>query len=254
MVVYELKCTVTGKSYIGKTQLYLKERTRQHNAQVWKVIESGRAKYGHDKWRGSGGFAAADAYAKHFAQLCRDLPTKNEVNAKLKEIMVPSILWQGDRIQCMKSAKTWNCKICMVERMEILHRMRTDKDKIMNDNSDIFAACKCGARFHKFTNRIDLPTLRTRLTQKKVSSTRHSKQRRLSSRFSFNLNSTRASRRTSNPPVTPEQESPPETPVLLLDTNIPGLPRRPLRRFSEVTNLEIAQMRSYEAMQETVDC
>jgi len=79
-------------------------------------------------------------------------------------------------------------------------------------------------------------------------------QRRSSRRFSFNLRSTRSSRRASiTPPGTPESAPPPETPVLLLDTNIPGLPRRPLRRFDEVTNLEIAQMRSYERMQETFD-
>ena len=47
MVVYELKWKVTGKSYIGKTQDYLIKRTQQH-VDVWKVIESGRAKYGHE--------------------------------------------------------------------------------------------------------------------------------------------------------------------------------------------------------------
>ena len=62
MVVYELKCRVTGKSYIGKTQDYLKKRTQQHATDVWKVFESGRAKYGHDELRGSGGYKGADAY------------------------------------------------------------------------------------------------------------------------------------------------------------------------------------------------
>jgi len=109
MVVYELNCGVTGKSYIGKTQDYLKKRTQQHATDVWKVIESGRAKYGHDKWRGSGGYKGADAFAKHFAHLCRECGNSNQVKAKLKEIMKPTILWQGDRIQCMKSAKTMVC-------------------------------------------------------------------------------------------------------------------------------------------------
>ena len=54
MVVYELKCKVSGKSYIGKTQDYLKRRTQQHAGDVRKVIESGRAKYG-ENWFGSGG-------------------------------------------------------------------------------------------------------------------------------------------------------------------------------------------------------
>jgi len=40
MVVYELNCGVTGKSYIGKTQDYLKKRTQQHATDVWKVRHS----------------------------------------------------------------------------------------------------------------------------------------------------------------------------------------------------------------------
>ena len=139
MVVYELKWAAR---LVGRVTLVSpKKRTQQHAGDVWKVIESGRAKYG-ENWFGSGGYGKADAYAKHFAHLCRDCGNSNQVKAKLKEIMEPSILWKGDRIQCMKSAKTMNCKICMVERTEILHRMRTDKANIMNDNSDIFAACK----------------------------------------------------------------------------------------------------------------
>ena len=42
MVIYDLKCKTTGKSYIGKTQRNLKVRTREHIHDVWKVIEYGR--------------------------------------------------------------------------------------------------------------------------------------------------------------------------------------------------------------------
>jgi hypothetical protein len=68
----------------------------------------------------------------------------------------------------MKSAKTMNCKTCMVERKDIFQRMKTNKYKLINDNSDIFARCSCKCRFHKFF-RTDSTTLRTRLTQKKSS-------------------------------------------------------------------------------------
>ena len=67
----------------------------------------------------------------------------------------------------MKSAMTPQCKICMVERKEILHRKREDKNKIINDNSDIFSSCKCKCRFHKFGRYLHVETLRTRLPQKK---------------------------------------------------------------------------------------
>ncbi len=202
MVVYELVCKNTGKSYIGKTQQTAKIRTLQHFYDVWKVIETGRKKFG-ENWFGTGGCARADAFAKHFAQQCRECPNSNAVRAKLKRIVEVKILWQGDRIRCMKSSRTMQCRICMVERIEILDRFKHNKHKTINDNSDIFSSCKCFSRFHKFTRKVT-PALMTRMTQKKVSSTRHSKQKR--SRFSF---SPRAKIRLSNPvtPTTPSSIS-----------------------------------------------
>ena len=91
MVVYKLHCTLTEKSYCGKTQQYLKSRTMQHVQDVWKVIESGRRKFGPD-WFGSGGYAKADSFSKHFANLCRECNNYNEVRAKMKTITKPSIV------------------------------------------------------------------------------------------------------------------------------------------------------------------
>ena len=266
MVVYCLKCNITGKVYIGKTQVYLKKRTQQHITDVWKVIESGVTKFGLN-WTGSGGYAKADAFAKHFADLCRDCTNSNQVKAKMKRIMTPTILWQGDRIQCMKSSRTAQCKICMTERIEILHRMRTDRSKIMNDNSDIYASCKCASRFHKLFSRIDCKTLRTRITQKKVTSTRHSKQRR--SRFSFgntkpNSPSSKSSTSICSPcnsrasppppetPVTPEPASPPNE-GFLINVNLfdyqPEVSPVPLE---QLTNLERDQLASHFELEQRV--
>jgi len=97
MVVYKLRCKCCDSSYFGKTQLYLRDRTQQHFGDVWKVIETGRMKYG-EEWRGSGGYTRADAFAKHFADHCRDCSNSNEVIAKLKELVEPSIEWQGKGI------------------------------------------------------------------------------------------------------------------------------------------------------------
>ena len=169
MVVYELQHATTKKSYVGKTQCHLKTRTKQHVYDVWKVIESGRQKFGED-WFGSGGYAGADAFSKYFGNQCRDCNSSNEVRAKMKTIMIPTILWQGDRIRCMKSSRTLQCKICMVERKEILSRFRTNRSEIINDNSDIFSSCKCNSRFHKFSRQVT-PILKKRLTQKKANST-----------------------------------------------------------------------------------
>ena len=117
-------------------------------------------------WYGSGSYVGADAFSKHFANLCRKCKNSNEVRAKMKTLIIPTTLWQGDRIRCMKSSRTLQYKICMVERKEILSRFRANQSETINDNSDIFSSCKCNSRFHKFSREVT-PTLMKRLTQKK---------------------------------------------------------------------------------------
>ena len=248
MVVYELQHATTKKSYVGKTQCHLKTRTKQHVYDVWKVIETGRRNFG-ENWYGSGSYARADAFSKHFSNLCRDCSSSNEVRAKMKKIMIPTILWQGDRIRCMKSSRTLQCNICMVERKEILSRFRTNRSDIINDNSDIFSSCKCNSRFHKFSRKVT-PTLKKRLTQKKANSTQNSKQKR-KKRFSFNnLNSPRTCIQVT--PNSPDMSimsadislmSPPTGPPILYNTNVPGLPYR--SPTANPSNLEYAQVRHY---------
>jgi len=147
----------------------------------------------------------------------------------------------------MKSSRTLQCKICMVEKKEILSRFRTNRSEIINDNSDIFSSCKYNSRFHKFSRKVT-PTLMKRLTQKQANSNRHSKQKR-KKRFSFNLTSPRTCKPVS--PFSPDMSimspdisliSPPTgRPPTLYDTNIPlaGFPYRSPTPYP--TNLEYTQ-------------
>lgn len=139
-----------NEHYIGKTQRYLKKRTAEHIGDVWKVVESGRDKFG-EGWFGNGGYERSDSFAVHFADHCRDCNNSNEVKAKMKRLMDVKILWQGKQIQSMKSACTLKCKLCMMERKEIAKKWRTDKKSLINDRSEIFGSCKCRTRFHRFT-------------------------------------------------------------------------------------------------------
>ena len=148
-VVYELICKKTGKSYIGKTTQWLKDRTMQHVRDVWKVINAGTKEHGKN-WKGNGGFTGADSFAKHFAHLCRQCTDQDEVREEMKKLLEIKILWKGERIQCMKSTRTMKCKLCMKERRIILDRFDEDKKKIINDRSDIYSFCKCKSEFHEF--------------------------------------------------------------------------------------------------------
>ena len=236
----------------------------EHVHDVWKVIVSGRAKFG-ENWYGSGGYSGADAFAKHFAHLCRDCRNYNEVRAKMKEIMQPQIVWKGERIQCMKSARTSRCKLCTKERREILKRYQDGKKQLINDNSDIFSSCKCGAKFHKFIREVNLQeALRTRSTQKKVKSSRPSERMRERNppRFDFSdiPNQTTVCTpcnsvgMTSPSSVEEPASSQPMTPIIFYDTNVPGLPYR--TPTANPTRLELAQVREYQnflARQPTFD-
>ena len=84
MVVYELKCLIKGKSYVGKTQRTLKTRTKEHINDTWAVISIGRTKFGK-KWFGSGGYAGADVFSEHFGNLFRSCYNSNQTRQRLNK-------------------------------------------------------------------------------------------------------------------------------------------------------------------------
>jgi hypothetical protein len=145
----------------------------------------------------------------------------------------------------MKAAKTMNCKLCMMERKEILHRMKTDKHKLINDNSDIFARCSCKCRFHKFF-RTDSTALRALLTQKKVT-LRNIPNSQEYARYSLSqiLMTHQPATLNYDPLLTQRRQlrHPLRTPVYLFD-NVPGLPPRSPAAIP-MPNLELAQVQHH---------
>ena len=145
-----------GQNYgivlFGKTQNALKLRTSAHIGDVWQVIHHGNTKYGKNWW-GSGGYARADAFAKHMADRCRECISSNQVRAKVKERLEVRILWKGNPIRCLKSACTLSCRICMEERKEICKRWRECRDQLMNAKSEIYGSCTCKRRFQRLLRR-----------------------------------------------------------------------------------------------------
>jgi hypothetical protein len=120
----------------------------------------------------------------------------------------------------------------------------------MNHNSEIFGTCKCNPRFHQFYQKLTVETLKTRMTQKKVTSTRHSKQKRSRKcqQFTFSSSPQKSHKRPcclheATPAVTPVPASPLAAPVIFYDTNVPGLPHG--SPTPNPTNLELAQVLHY---------
>jgi hypothetical protein len=139
------------------------------------------------------------------------------------------MLEQGDQICCMKSTKTVQCKLCMIERREILHRFQPDKTKNMNHNSEIFGAYKCNQRFHQFYR-----------------NDAHEK-----SKIYILTQSTEGSRKT----ITPEPVLPLAVPVIIYDPYVTGLPYR--KPTPNPTNPELDQVQHYLQLRSkrvSVDC
>ena len=83
---------------------------------------------------------------------------------------------EGRPYQLQKVQKKLNCKLGMVERREILHRMRTKPFSIIDDRSKVYGSYKCNLRFHKLCC-ID-ETLRKRKAHKKSAFSRSSRPKR----------------------------------------------------------------------------
>ena len=165
-LIYEVKCKITGQAYIGKTQRNLKVRIGEHITSAIKVIQTGRRLYG-DNWKGSGGYDRSTALSKYLANLCRDCTDPDQVRKRIRELIEVNIVWQGNRIQCMKTACTLVCKLCMAERLEIYSRWQKDKQKLLNDRSKIFGSCTCKTGFHRFTCEVVAGTDESREATKK---------------------------------------------------------------------------------------
>ena len=222
MVIYELKNKKTDQAYYGKTVQHLKDRTRQHFEDVWAIIDSNR---NPDDMSKKDKATKTDSFATHFAKICGDCKNSNAVKAKLKEAISVEVIWQGDAIKCTKSARTRDCRLCMMERKQIMQAMCDDKYKVINENDDIYASCKCSTRFHEFTH-IHSHALKTRLTQKKVTPKR--KGRRTSSSSSSSSSKRKCTRHVSpTSPSTDNCQTTPESvsPIPLIDTNVPWEPQ-----------------------------
>ena len=148
-----------------------------------------------------------------------------------------------------------SCKICMVERKEILHCLRKEKHKVINCNNERFGSCSCRTRFHKFSQGILLnKTLKTCLAQKKVPTILHTKTKRPKNKaiieekpFSLTILSPSS---VSSELVTPEKlalsfdDAGFFTNLYSAIKTITG--KSPTRDFSDPpTNLEIAQIEEF---------
>ena len=132
LVVYRIQCKTTNRSYIGSTQQHLKKRMQQHY---------------HDIIKQKAGIKS-DTYAQHFAQMTINFPHPSpRLIRNMSEI---HILWQGNPLSTIKTFGTTNCILCNQERLHIFKWSRTHPDKLINNCSEIYGACRHKPKFHRF--------------------------------------------------------------------------------------------------------
>ena len=185
------------------------------------------------------------AASKHFAALCKDCKSSNQVSQKMKSLLSPRILWQGERIQAMKSVQTASCKLCMVERIEIRKALKLNPELCLNQNNEIYGQCTCAADFHLFKCRYKSDTEDAFIAEKSPIRKRLSQQ-------------TRPKKKPKNLPV-------PTTPITprtrckskcwedriihrpnrspLIDINVPGVCQQSPK--SHPLNMELARLEDY---------
>ena len=75
---------------------------------------------------------------------------------KLREYMPQQhrILWQGNAVSAAKTFGTKKCVLCAKERWEIAKRMKDNPEKIINERTELFGACKHKPTFHRYCKEI----------------------------------------------------------------------------------------------------
>ena len=139
VIVYEVICGITGKSYIGQTQQNFKKRMQGHFNDVQKL---------HNKK------IKSDSYAKHFAYQLQNFKGKKLTPKFQRQHISSEVVWQGNPISAVKTFKTPHCALCNRERLEIFQRSRKKPNLLINSCSEIFGGCRHNPKFHRYSKTI----------------------------------------------------------------------------------------------------
>ena len=109
--------------YIGNTQQTFKKRMDGHFSDLLRLLKNGQK---------------SDSFAAHFEQQLNTTRTRTD----LRKYMMFKVVNQLNRIVAMKTFTKTNCNVCMEERLTILKKLLDKPVTIMNENSEIYGACR----------------------------------------------------------------------------------------------------------------
>ena len=133
--VYNIRCLVCGKDYVGQTQNAAKTRTGHHCGGLIKLLGKG---------------IKSDTFASHFAQHLKDRdPATVKIN-EVRNCTLSTLIWSGNPVSLMKSFKSLSCQLCMRERVELEKRWLVNPGTLINTNNKIYGGCRHNAKLHHF--------------------------------------------------------------------------------------------------------
>ena len=97
----------------------------------------------------------SDSFAAHFEQHFNTTTSRTD----LRKYMTFKVIKQLSPIGVMKTFTKPNCNLCMEELLTILKKLRDKRVTIMNENSEIYGACRHKTCFHRFCLSTDDPII-----------------------------------------------------------------------------------------------
>ena len=114
-VIYKATCIPTGKVYIRKTAIFLKQRFSSHynDAQALANVPLSSSQE----------LAVPASSLSHHLSEIVNTENADEVlvrAADVRNLTLVEVIWKGDPISCLSSFGEVSCKLCMKEKVEIL--------------------------------------------------------------------------------------------------------------------------------------
>ena len=117
--------------YIGNTQQNFKKRMDGHFSNLLRLLKNGQK---------------SDSFAAHFEQHFNTITSRTDLRKYMTFKVVNHLILIG----AMKTFTKPNCKLCMEECLTILKKLREKCFTIMNNNLEIYGACRHKTSFHQF--------------------------------------------------------------------------------------------------------
>ena len=137
-ITYKVKCSICDAIYIGNTQQTFKTRMDGHLSDILSLFKNGKK---------------SDLFAAHFEHHFQVTTARIDLH-KYKTFKLVNEL---NLIGAMKTFTKPNFNIFAEERLTIIKNIRDKCVTIMNNNLEIYGACRHKTTFYQFSLRTDDP-------------------------------------------------------------------------------------------------